>query len=159
MAASRPEARSLRNFPISSGEAIRSAIETRRIASPPDVALVENPGSTRVVGSAHDAAAVGEDREAHVLEVGREELLGPADPRDAGEAGFEGSEVGSLPSGGGHLDRIAPAELDDLGGAFTFERRESTGGARGTERGRARAFEKAPRRETLRPDLETENAA
>src|SRR5206468_13041335 len=131
----------------------------RKLSSPPDVALVEGAGARRVPRAADNAAAVGEDREADLFEIGRQKLRGTPDAPQTRESPLERGAVRPLPGSRRHLNRVAAAELDRLGGPLPLERGESPARADGTRRRRARALEEPLRREASIPDLERKHAA
>src|SRR6266542_260674 len=129
----------------------------RRRGSPPDVTLVERAGSNRIARAANNTPPVGENRQADVFEIGGKKLRRPADARNPRQACLQRLEVRPLSSTGSDLYGIAPAELNDLRGAFPFQWRKASSRADRTGRRGASALEDPPREAAPVTDLQRQN--
>ena len=105
----------------------------------------------RIVRAAHDAPAVGEDRQADVRQVGVQELGRAPHASERRQPPLERSKSGRSRPGCRDLDRLPSAELDRLGRGAAFERRDTTARRRPGTPETIRRPRKGAASENLRP--------
>src|SRR5262245_32760946 len=122
MAATPPLASKAESSASFSSEARSSAIGMRRMSAP-DIAVVERARPAGIAGAADDAAAVGEQRQADVLDVRIEKLRRLPHPAQRREPPLQRIEVRTDADGRTDLDGLAAAQLDQLRRILAFEGR------------------------------------